>query len=493
MKKKNPANSQSARFGAAVLGAIAIVLMVNIAANIFGDDGDLYFDITKERYTELSGDSVKILKQLDEDIYIYHISQCEQDDIITATLLQNYTRASEYVNCQMIDPGAYPDIIRAFNIPSTSSPYVVITDTDIMTGKSARKYTVLPSDALYVFSMPYITANNWSAADDRYYAGEQKITAAIEYIVTDQTKRAVFLNGHCEKTPCTALLEDIANRYYDISQFNFNDRSLDPLHDTLIVISPRSDLADSEYQGLLSFLVAGGQAIFFMDGMSVDNATGETECLTEDLKNFDALLLKYNLSVNNDVVLGKNPSFTFKSPVNIIAIPADSNTITGPLSKTNRKPVLSYASSIDLHNTANTTIIKLLETDASCYVQTPDELRDGLGFQSLDKTGSYLVGVISQKGDGTIMLYSSSSLAVSAENYKYRANAALFINSLNYMNQNMDSVSIPMKTLFSAADNAYHLNMTNLQKIIYIVIVAGVLPVIAMLFGVGRWLKRKSF
>ncbi|MDD5016830.1 MAG: hypothetical protein PHO15_01870, partial [Eubacteriales bacterium] len=245
--------------------------------------------------------------------------------------------------------------------------------------------------------------------------------------------------------------------------------------------------------GLKAFHETGGQEIFFIDSMSVDETTVETEYVANDLANFGSLLLMYDMSVNNDVVIGGDPSKTFRSPVSIIPVPNSASAITVSLAEGGRNPVLSYASSIDLLNTVGASVTTLLETDASCYVKTPDKTLGGLDMNAGDDTGIFVVGAMAQNEFSTVVLYTSSSFVVSEENYRHRSNALLFLNTLNYLNQKMDSVQIPMKTVYAASDDAYKLDITsNIQKIFYIVIAAGALPIIVMLLGVTRWLKRSG-
>jgi ABC-type uncharacterized transport system involved in gliding motility auxiliary subunit len=305
------------------------------------------------------------------------------------------------------------------------------------------------------------------------------------------------LAGHSETVPCESLLRDINALYYEIDQYDFKTAEvpLNPTTDTLIVISPRADLSDDEYADIKTFLESGGKAIFFMDNMSVNPTSGKTEYVTEDLTNFKSLLLLYDVSVNNDVVVGGDPSKTYKSQTSIIPALSSSNSITLSLAEASLSPVLSYASSINMPETtiADVSVSTLLQADESCYAKSLDNGITSFDKATGDKAGPFTIGAMMQKDDTTVVLYTSSSFVVSEENYGYQSNARLFLSTLNYLNQKMDSVSIAMRTIYSATDTAYKLDIvSDMQKIFYMVIVVGVVPLVVLVLGVVRWFKRRS-
>ncbi|MDD5018715.1 MAG: Gldg family protein, partial [Eubacteriales bacterium] len=231
-------NIYSVCFAVVIIGVAIVIFIVNIIVDIVDEKFNICIDMTKEQYTVLTDETKTILDNLDQDIYLYYIGASEQDDVIAAALLKNYAAASQHVYYQMIDPDSYPDYAGQFDLEGVDMQSVIVSDTDVLSGYSPVRYKVLPLEELYTFSIPYY--NQHAAADYEYFNGEQKITSVIDYIVTGETKRAVFLEGHCEKTPCTTLLDDLDDMYYEAGQYSFatSDRALDPSSDTLIVISP---------------------------------------------------------------------------------------------------------------------------------------------------------------------------------------------------------------------------------------------------------------
>ena len=477
---------------------VVLVIVVNVLASVLDNSFNIRADITEEQYTVLSDDTNTILGKLDQEIYLYYIGASENDQLLTTELLKNYASASPNVHYQLIDPDSNPGFTQQFDVAETGieSDTVIISDVDGFSGDAPERFKVLEHGDIFSYSTPYYDQNGDLVVDYKYFRGEQKITSAIDYIITGETKRAIFLSGHLETAPCKSLGDDIYAQYYEIKAYDFKqaEYALNPSSDTLIVISPRTDLSDDEYEGIRAFLEAGGQAIFFMDSISVSASTGEIEYVTDDLENFRSLLMLYDLSVNRDVVVGGDPAKTYKTPTNIIPALNTMSSITLSLAEENLNPVLSYASSINMPETtvADVSVTKLLETDSTCYAKTLDNGLATLDKEPGDREGKFVVGAIARKNDTSVVLYTSASFAVSEENYAHASNARLFQNTLSYLNQKMDSVSIGMKTVYSAVDTAYKLDIvSDMQKVFFIIIVVGVVPLIVLIIGVVRWFRRR--
>ena len=502
VKANETGKSRRYKYGAysAVIITVVVILVivVNVLASVLDNSFNLRADVTDEQYTVLSDDSLTILDKLSEDVYLYYIGASENDQLMTTELMKNYAAASPNVFYRLIDPDSNPGFTQQFDIDKAGieADTVIVSDVDGFSGDTPKRFKVLPHGDIFSYSSPYYDQNGDLIVDYRYFRGEQKITSAIDYIVTGETKRAVFLAGHREKPPCYTMGSDITALYYEIKGYDFKkaDYALNPSSDTLIVVSPRTDLSGDEYEGIKAFLEAGGQAIFFMDSLSVSETTGEIEYLGEDLKNFRSLLMLYDLSVNNDIVVGGDPAKTYKAPTNIIPALNSMNTITLALAKENLSPVLSFASSINMPQTtvADVSVTKLLETDSSCFAKPVQGGLMSIEKETGDKTGKFVIGAIARKSDTSVVLFTSSSFVVSEENYAHESNSMLFLNTLSYLNQKMDSVSIAMKTVYSAVDTSYQLDIvSDMQKIFFIIIVVGIVPLLVLIFGVVRWLRRR--
>lgn len=478
---------------AALIAFAAIVLVTaNVWVRSLDEQYRLKVDVTKGQATMLTDSTKTRLKKLEQDIYLYYLSSKEEVVLTTEELLKNYADTSSNIHYIRIDPAMSG--LFGEDVQSVKSQTVIVSDANVFIDDVSKRYKVIPEETLYTNAALYYNMGGQPVADLKDFRGEQKIASAIDHLVTGDSKKVMFLTGHLEKKPCMTLIQDISALYYKADEYDFltADEPLDPSRDTLVVISPRKDLADHEYQGVQAFLDGGGKAIFFIDRLSVDEATGEVDYLTEDLNHFNLLLLQYGFSVNNDIVAGGDPSKTYKSLTGLMPSLGDSCGVTMALEEERSNPVLINASSIDvLENVKDVEITPLLVTDESCYTKVVDEKLTTLRREPEDTTGAFILGAMARKNGSAIALYTSSSFVVSEKNYAHKSNAMLFLNTLGDLNHRLDSVSIGIKTIYASETGYSNNTLSETQKSFIMLLVTGIIPLGVLIYGVLRCRKRK--
>jgi ABC-2 type transport system permease protein len=463
---------------------IAAVLAVNIFADVLAGEGNLSIDVTKEQYSVLSGTTISILGGLDKDVYLYYAGKSQQQDIITTQLLKSYSSASKRIHYRLIDKNNM-QVIDDFKDEDIRDRSVIVSDTDVFSGNPPVKYATLSYDDLY--SDLGLNHGSPGGGETIVYSGEQRITSAIQYIEGGSEARVVFLTGQEEEKPCSPLLADITELFYK-SDFQSEEVALDPSSDTLVIISPKKDISDAGLTNIENFLDSGGHALFFISSMSVDETTGETS-IPGVLDNFRSLLNGYGISVNSDLVLGGNPSRTYKSPANIIP---SVETEEGLPFETSLRPVLDYASSITLTDAQGAAVKPVLVTDGSCYAKAISRQTSGLDKAPGDSTGPFIVGAAVKKGSASIAVFTTSSFMVSEEDYSYQGNSMLFMETLSYLSSKPGGISIGSKVVYSLRDPSYSLVSTpGLLRILFFMAVVCILPVTPVVLGVSGKFKRR--
>lgn len=479
---------------AIVTAATLLALAVNAGAIWLEDAFDLRADVSAEQYTALTDESQTLLGDLKKNIYLYYIGSAETGDLRVTELLKRYASLSKRVSYHTVDPASHPGFSRLFDPEEAgiAEKSVIISDSDGLTGEQPTRYKVLPPDEFYVSSAPYYDDAGDLVSDDSCFAAEQKISSAIDYIVTEKTLSALFLTGHHEKEPCSALLEDLGASFFDTQGFDFS-KPADPKSQTLIVIDPKKDLSENEYATLSVFLEQGGKAVFFIDSITTNPETGEPVVHTQALHRFGALLSAYGITVDHNVIVGGSPATTYMSRTSLIPSLSVESPITKPLADARLRPVLCYASPIFIEPLPDVTVSVLLETDAMSYAKKPEKSLASFGKESSDKQGPFAVGVLARKGSSAIAVFSSSSFVATEDSYLGNAgNAQLFLNTISSLNHRMEMGGIGTRTVYSASDTAYKLDISSeMEKLLYIVLAAGVLPLVVLFFGIARWLRRR--
>ncbi len=470
-----------------VTAAALLTLAANAGSIILNNSLNWRADISKEQYTTLTAESKDILSRLNKDIYLYYAGGNELDDLRVTALLKNYAAVSKRVTYSLVDPSAHPGFMQLFDPNQTGIEQgcVIVSDSDSMKGAVPGRYKVLSKNDLYFASEPYYNDAGALVSDYRYFSAERKITSAIDYIMTDKNMTVVFLDGQGEQPPCDSLLSDIRGQYYLTRTSDLQDMPLDPKTDTLVVISPQTDLNDRAYSAVDSFLAQGGRAVFFMDMLHA--GLGELA-----QTRFEALFSGLGLAAQRNVVVGEDPSFTYMSRMNLTPELSADSPVTAPILQEAQTPVLSYAGAIGISAVPGVDTSELLKTDETSYAKRNWADLDRCSKQQGDETGPFVIGAIARKGNAAMVLFGSSSFVTGDDSYGIPGNRQLFLNTIGYLNGRQENGLIPMRTIYSASDHAYKLNISSeIEKGFYIGLTAVAVPLAVLLIGVSKWLRRR--
>ncbi len=386
----------------AAAAAALTLLAANWLAQAAERELQLRADMTLEQSTVLSGGTKSKLGALISDIYIYYVGSPGQD-VITDSLLQSYDASSPSISYSVIGEDALP---AAWKGAGASQGSVIVSDTAAIWSASGGRFDIFANEDLF--------ADGTQSSKGNDFKGESAITPAIMRVAGGKIKRAVFLEGQGEARPCDMLLGDLDKLCFE-TLFTDAEAALDPAADTLIIISPKQDVSDEGYKNIKGFLDAGGSAAFLMDGV-------------QGLVNFGALLADFGIRIDDEIILGGDPMWTYKSPLNIlphISSEGEALGLMGP------SPVLNSARPITVTQSAATKVTPLLWSDESCFLKEPEGL-------SLEKpqgeiAGSYIVGALANRDGARIALVTSSSFAASGEDYSYRGNSGLLTGIVNIL------------------------------------------------------------
>ncbi len=468
-----------------VTAAAMLTLAANAGSILLNNSRGWRADISKEQYTTLTEETKDILNRLHKDVFLYYTGETELDDLRVTTLLKNYATASKHVSYHLVDPSVHPGFTQLFDPDQTGieKGCVIVSDSDGMNGAVPKRYKVLSGNDLYATSEPYYNDAGTLVSDYRYFTAERKVTSAIDYIMTDKNMTVVFSNSEGEKPPCPSLVNDLGGQYYEIRTSDLSGTSLNPGSDTLIVIGPQTDLSAEAYQTVDSFLVQGGKAVFFMD-MLQSGLGAQTR--------WDELFSGFGLHVERNVIVGDDPSFTYMSRMNLMPELSADSPITASLLQQEQAPVLSYAGSVAVSAVPDVKTSELLKSDQTSYAKQCLTDIDKCSKLKSDASGPFVIGALAQQGNAAIVLFGTSSLVSSDESYGIPGNRQLLLNTVGYLNGRQENGLIPMRTVYSASDSAYKLNISSeIEKVFYIGLTAAAVPLAVLLIGVSIWYRRR--
>ena len=485
-KPKKPSkitvNKKTLRYGGLSALLILVMVCVMVAVNVFGaifdDKYSLSADLTSSKLYSVTQSTLNELKSLNQDITIITTFQGGSGDNDTKLLLSKYAAASKHITVKNIYPDTGEEQLKTYD----ESGKGIDAGSIIVTNSDNSKFKVIGPTDLSALNTSYSVVGSRT---------ESRITNAIHYVATGQTKRAVFLAGHNETSlsSLNGLLITLDGLNYELTAYSSSNEvseNLNPKTDILFVISPLNDLPADDYQTVSDFLDKGGDAVFLMNNVMVDSSTGGTQVVTNRFQNFDKLLEKYDIYVNKDIIL--NPADTTELSASVLLLAMDQHDITKSIIKKDYSVVLTNMSSLQILDTnKDVKVSKLLTTNDSCYQKVLDNNLKTFSQESSDKTGPFTVGVAAQRGKSKIVVIPSSYL-VSDTYLNYPGDAMLLTNIVKYM-----TGSRPATTIAAKSSSAPQLQYAStLQVYILIAIVLVLIPVALLVAGIIIWRRRRK-
>lgn len=455
---------------------LLVVLGMNIVVNILGEDNNWNIDCSKQQYYSISQQTIEVLNGLNEDVYIYTLYNTGSVDETIYQLVSNYAVQSNYVHVENIDLTLNPGFTQKYD------PYGagIKEGSMIVTNADASLYKVLTVFDLYKIDT---TLNMVWAIQ-----AEPRITSVINYLKTGISPTIKLLAGHGESTllELEQLSVTLKGLGYDFDPYDSTTATqpLDPDFNTLMVVSPKTDLANSEYESIKQFLKDGGNALFLIDYVALDTASGMFFTNNDHLDNFNALLMRYDVQINRNYIIGGNPNMILNRPGAHIPV-MFKHMVTENLIEDNKTPVLSDVSSLTISGKDPSSAIILL-TDKNTWAKDLDGGSMQINQTPEDETGPFVIAAVGEVGNSRIAVFGTSSFVQSGE-IERSANQDLIVGTVNSLANTSTDINIAAKLMVSGTINL----ASELQKNILIALVVGIMPLTVIVFGMVVWLRRR--
>ncbi|WP_010278602.1 GldG family protein [Paenibacillus senegalensis] len=278
--------TNAAVFSIAVVG-IFIVLTV-----FLNSVKGLQWDWTENKRFTLADQTLTVLEELQLPVHIVSfISQDPYMDRQVADLLKEYEKRSSLISFEEIDPVQQPSMAQKYQV----------TQLGTIIFESGEKTSSLSSYELF----------GYGSTDTTYsFSGEQRFTQAIKNLTSDDLRPLYFLTGHGEFTSSElpAFRQSLEGEGYEVRDLNLlREGALPEDAETILVLSPQSDLSEEEAGLLKPFLAADGRLLMTID-------------LVPDMDQWtqwDALLGEYGI-VNEQALVVEASQTLIKDPLAIV-------------------------------------------------------------------------------------------------------------------------------------------------------------------------------
>lgn len=421
-------------------GTNSIVLAVSVigilaVANYVGTLWYWAWDLTENNKFTISRSTVQILENLEPSVRLVAVLNAQEsgEDIRTLNrLVEQYQRHTPKVEYEHLDPQTDPLKLMALAEQLT---------TDSGSEVSAQS---LARTLVAISGKKHATV---------YAFDEQGVTEAIVKASRDRDLSVWFTSGHDEiplDTEFVSMRGALEKQGYTVSKHNLGVLTETLTADTVdavIVAGPRQAFPDVEAEALAEYIRGGGSVLLMvdpqLDGLDI---------------NLGAVLAPWDLTLRNDVIL--DPTRAFAGNLSHIFVPAPElrfHTSTRDLTSIDSVVTFPLARSIATGTPSTTTLTttSLAETSADAWGETGlAELSAGVqGYRPVadpDEPKGPLTLALAAEGGvdfGRLVIYGSSQFVTDEYIQAVTSlNPALFLNTLNWLTQEDDLITIPPTT-----------------------------------------------
>jgi ABC-type uncharacterized transport system involved in gliding motility auxiliary subunit len=430
----------------AVLTAAVIAILGVI--NFLGYRHHKRFDVTSEGLYSLSDQTRKVVSGLKQDVKIIKFDKL--DDPNLRDTMQEFKSLSPKISYDRVDPQEKPQIAKQYEVKSFG-------ETIVSAGSRTEHLTA---------------------------TGEQDLVNAILKVTREKLKNICFVENHNEKSTSASGPEGFSKVSGELKNQNYETKTIDlvagevpPDCEVLVIPGPKKALFPNEAQNISKYLDAGGKALLLIDA--------DTDPQLADL------LKSWNITLGSDLALdvsgvGRLFGLGAAAP---IAREYGAHPITRDLARA--MTVFPSARSVKVADSAKTdiTTTDLMKTSAASWAETDLKNPQAEFNEGKDTKGPISLGVAASKKVGEkearLVVIGDSDFA-SNQFVGQQANGDLFLNSVNWLAQDEDLISIRPK---SATNRT--LSLTETQKNLIWLLTVIFLPALVIVSGGYIWWKRR--
>jgi ABC-type uncharacterized transport system involved in gliding motility auxiliary subunit len=445
-------SKRNLQYGSNVIIQIIIVIGIVSLLAFLTTRQHLRSDWTENKLYSLADQSEKLISGLDKEVkLIAFFKESEQKG--AQDLLDEYAFNSDYISVEFVDPDEKPQIARQYQVKQYNS---VVVESGV------KKETIEE-------------------------LSEANLTNAILKVTRDIEKTVYFLTGHGERSinedgieTYKQAAEAIKVENYLVKEINLvrniaQGKGIPDSCTVLAIVRPISNFFPQELDSIKSFVDRGGKLLVMLD-------PGRNNDIADFLEN-------YHVEVGNNMVVdasGMGQLFGAGPAMPLVTNYDKSITITQDFSVMTFYP--QACSVIPMEDKGGYDIKEILKTGNNSWAETDFNTRE-VGFnEGNDIAGPVTIAVLVEKKVGDkklgIVIYGDSDFAKNGY-FKNQGNADLFLNTVNYLAEEEDLISIRPKEV---DDRRVTLTQAEVTTIFYLVVIA--IPILVIIAGIVFYIKR---
>ncbi len=431
-------------------------------------------DLTSQKLYTIDPQTKTIVEKLDRDVNVYLVAQGGNEDEGISIMLDKYRTLNGRINVTYVDPVVNPNFVGRYSNVALNENSLIVECPDtgrIRTIDYTEIYAMLEDESLEIYTLT-----------GEYYPDtfclEDKLTGAINYMVTDRLPRIVFLTGHGESEPEDYLLRALDRDNVSVSVVNLTKEGFDFTPD-LVVINAESDCADltpAEFELLNGYLAGGGKLLVLSD-------VREDDVLPENL---EALCTLFGVRGTQGAVYETDASNYYRSNYSIYPS-LESHEITRSLTESHLELLLLGVQPLTCEEVDGVTQTVLAETSSRSFAMT--DLGADPQKKDDDQDGPFPAAILCEREDGAALIrIASTSVTLSdADTVSSGADLSFFLNCVEWLCGKTDTVSVRTSPLDSS-----NLNIPDYSRYVWTAVFCAVIPLCFIAAAVVVWIERRK-
>lgn len=449
-------SARSTKFTAYFALYLGIVVAALATANWLANRHNKSFDFTSNKQYSLSDQTIKIVKDLKQDVSITFFDRTTGFPA-AKDLLDRYATLSTKLSVEYVDPFKKPQLAKQYGIRTTGT--VLIRSGDKT--QEARSLT------------------------------EEEITSALIRTLKTGQKMVCFSAGAGEpsieeqsEAGYSGIKEILEKNNYKTQVVNVMEKPEVPADCTIIMMAgARLDYPQPVLDAVKKFVEGGGRAMFLLQPPLDDgkNKVSDNKALVD-------LLAGWGVTANRDQVLDASGvgGLYGLGPEVALASQYESSPITRDMKGS--ATAFAITRSLDVKSMDKTNIEKLVSTTKNSISTTQLSGATRRIDPAKAKEGSFLVAASgTYKGDkeGRLVVVGSSDWVA---NYvlRFAGNRDLFLNMANWLSNDEDLISIRPKD-----PEDRRIQLTRSQMAVVRTVSQILLPLAIVLGGIFVWWRRR--
>ncbi len=447
---------------------IAAVIAIVVVINVMVTQMNVQIDLSDDSMYTLTDETKNLVADLSNDITLYYVVQDGATTPEIQNIVKQYDGLSGKVKVVEKDPVLYPNFTKDYTDEEVEDESMIVVNET--TGIS--KY--VPYADMMVSEMDYTTYQSSVTAIDV----EGQITAAIQYVTSDDLAKMYVVNGHGEATIGDTMKASIEKLNVEMKDLQtLTAESIPQDCSILVVNAPTFDLTKDEANMIKDYLENGGKAIL------------NTAYTDNDMAQYDALLASYGVSNVNGVVIEDTGNYVGNYPTYLVPKTVNhdiTNSIDNYL-------VLAVAQGLEIASDIRSTVTidPLLTTSDNAYSKI-DLTSDDIAKGKDDISGPFVLGAaitesLDDKETKIVTVSTGYLLDDAFLSTGQFGNGELFLNAISWLEGKDSGLSIPARNVSQT-----YLTVTASQAIFWGTTFVIAIPIILLVTGLVIWLRRRK-